>query len=259
MLKLTFTAAIFLALAYLIFCAMLFVMQRSMLYYPTPETTNQESEVTWLEHDGNKLKVWNIQGSGDDAIIYFGGNAEDVALNIAQLKRLLPTQSIYLHNYRGYGGSSGSPSESALFNDAIALYDKVAQDHKDIAVIGRSLGTGVAVYLASQRPVQKLTLVTPFDSMARVASGIYPFIPVSLLLHDNYNSLDYAQELKSETLILIAEHDEVIPRERTDSLVKVLPRDSTTVKVILNTDHNTISNSRTYEKALVYFFLTEKA
>ncbi len=254
MLKLALTAFLLLCVAYLTVCALLFIMQRSMLYYPTLPVTHTEAETIWLKHENHSLKVWRIQGTGSEAIIYFGGNADDVALNIPQLKQLFPKHTIYLHNYRGYGGSSGTPSETALFADACALYDQIKPSHTGVAVIGRSLGTGVAAYLASRRPISQLALVTPFDSMVNVASDIYPFFPVSLLLRDKYTSLHYASDFTSKTLVLIAENDEIIPRKRTDALVRALEASQTTVEVIPNTDHNTIGNSLLYEKALIRFF-----
>ncbi|MCW8984402.1 MAG: hypothetical protein OQK55_03600, partial [Thermoanaerobaculales bacterium] len=95
----------------------------------------------WLEHDGERLKVWHAAGTGRRALIYFGGNAEDVSHNIGQLKRLLPSYHLYLHNYRGYGGSSGAPGEQAILADSLALYERVREQHDEVAVIGRSLGT----------------------------------------------------------------------------------------------------------------------
>ncbi len=224
-----------------------------MLYYPTPSVNSSEAQVIMLSHQDQSLKVWHIPGSSDRAFIYFGGNAEDVALNIPQFKRLFPQYSIYLHNYRGYGGSTGKASETALFSDAGALYDYVKTKHREISVIGRSLGTGVAVYLASIKEVSRLVLVTPFDSMVNLARNYYFLVPVSLLLKDKFDSLRRAGRLVTPTLVLIAEYDEVIPRKRADSLVSALKQEMTGVEVIKGAGHNTIGSSPQYEKALSVF------
>lgn len=254
MLKISVTGILIFSAAYLAVCALLYFMQRNLLYFPTLPVSSKDAEAIMFENDNETLKIWHLRGTGTKALIYFGGNAEDVALNIPQFRRLFPEYHVYLHNYRGYGGSSGKPTEKALFSDACVLYDMVAQHHTDIAIMGRSLGTGVAVYLASQRPVNRLALITPYDSMTNVAADHYPFFPVTFLLHDRYDSLERAGKLTAETLILIAQHDEVIPRKRTDALIAALMNEVTIVEVIDATDHNTIGSAVTYEKALSSFF-----
>ena len=254
MLKFSLTAVLLLLAAYLAVCAALFILQRTMLYYPTPAVTTSEAEVIWLKSGDQNLKVWHIRRAGSRALLYFGGNAEDVALNIPLFKRLFPEHSLYLLNYRGYGGSSGSPTETGLFADSLALYALAAQSHTEIDVIGRSLGTGVAVYLAVNRPVRRLALVTPYDSMTNVASALYPFLPVSWLLRDRYDSLGRAASLSAQALVLVAENDEVIPRQRTDALIAALRPENTRVKVIASAGHNSIGNSPSYEQALTDFF-----
>jgi hypothetical protein len=81
-----------------------------------------------------------------------------------------------------------------LFSDALAIYDRIKKDHQQIIAIGRSLGTGVAVYLAAQREIEKLVLVTPFDSLRSVAQEIYPIYPISLILKESYRSIEYAEK-----------------------------------------------------------------
>ncbi|OEU47153.1 MAG: hypothetical protein BA866_03640 [Desulfobulbaceae bacterium S5133MH15] len=253
MIKVTLWMVFLAAVSYLIMCVLLYARQRSMIYYPTPPTDSGEAKVIWLSHQGQSLKVWHIPGSSDRALIYFGGNAEDVAMNIPQFKRLFPEYAIYLHNYRGYGGSTGKTSEAALFSDAGALYDYVKTEHREIAVIGRSLGTGVAVFLASEKKVSRLVLVTPYDSMVNLARNYYFLVPVSLLLEDKFDSLSRAGRLATPTLMLIAEYDEVIPRKRADSLVSALNPETIRVEVVKGAGHNTIGSYPQYEKALNAF------
>jgi len=234
-------------------CVLLYTRQRSMLYYPTPEVNSSEALAIRLSNQGQNLKVWYVQRDTDQALIYFGGNAEDVSFNISQFRRLFPHHSIYLHNYRGYGGSSGHPTEESLYSDATALYEYAIKQHQKITVMGRSLGTGVAVYLASQREVKRLVLVTPFDSMVNVASHYYPFIPVSLLLKDRYESIKRAGVLDMPVLVVAADRDEVIPRSSTDRLVSVLPPGNTIVTVISGANHNSIGSFPQYEESLRTF------
>jgi pimeloyl-ACP methyl ester carboxylesterase len=100
----------------------------------------------------------------------------------AFIQRSVSDYAVYLLNYRGFGGSGGSPSEEAIAEDALALFDQVYASHPQIAVVGRSLGSGVAVRLASQRPVQQLILVTPYNSLEEIAEQQYPWLPVKWLL-----------------------------------------------------------------------------
>src|SRR5258707_11958849 len=112
------------------------------------------------------------------ALIYFGGNAEDVSQDIPDLADALPDRAIYALHYPGYGGSAGSPSQKAIFAASLALFDRVHAEHQNVVVVGRSLGSGVTVWIASQRSIARIILVTPFDSLADVASEQYRFVPV---------------------------------------------------------------------------------
>ena len=153
-------------------------------------------------------------------------------------------------HYRGYGGSSGTPSEAVLHDDALALFDKVRAAHADVMVMGRSLGSGVAVRLASQRPVNRLVLVTPYDSIEDIAASQFPFFPIRWLLRDKFDSGRHAPRLAIPVFILVAEHDEVIPRSSSEQLHARFAKGMAQLKVIPRTGHNTISESPVYAEAL---------
>ena len=144
-------------------CVALFSFQRSLIYFPQPSAFDTPSTTLTLPVPGAELVVSIRPHAGQKALIYFGGNAEDVSSNLSSFSGAFPDYAIYLLHYRGYGGSSGKASEEMLHADAQALFDKVHAQHPNIAVVGRSLGSGVAIRLASQRPVSRLVLVTPFD------------------------------------------------------------------------------------------------
>lgn len=251
-----FSWILFLPLAaYISLCIYLYLVQRSILYYPTPPADSTRAAALYFTNDNHSLKVWHIERESGKALIYFGGNAEDVSQTIPHFMHLFPDHSLYLLNYRGYGGSSGKPTEKALFSDAAALYDSIRDRYTEIAVKGRSLGTGVAVYLASTRPVSRLLLVTPFDSMASVAGHYYPYLPVNLFLQDRYDSIRLAGAIRIPTLVLIAEYDNIIPRENSDNLAETLDPEITTIAVIDDTDHNDIGVSPDYERAIRKFMV----
>ena len=157
-------------ITYAVIVAFLYFGQRQMLYMPTPENTSVNEDSIRLQSGTETLKIWQV-GTGMHALIYFGGNAEDVAFNIPEFKQYFPDHTLYLVNYRGYGGSTGKPTETGLVEDAVNIYDKLINQHQHITVMGRSLGSLVAVQLAARRDINKLVIVTPFDSVLNIGEG----------------------------------------------------------------------------------------
>jgi len=177
-------------------------------------------EIFLKARDGTKLHAWHLRGSGP-LIFYFGGNAEEVSWMVEETGNT-PGFSWLLADYRGYGLSEGSPGESALISDAIEWFDHMTMqpgvEANRSVVFGRSLGSGIAVALAAQRPVARLILATPYDSLAAVAKRHYWYLPVDLLLKHRFDSIVLAPALKQPLLCLIAERDEVIPRVHGERL-----------------------------------------
>lgn len=239
-------------LVYVGFGGLLYVAQRSMMYLPAAENAADDTPFEQIDVDGATLKVWVVGDREDDALIYFGGNAEDVYYNVVDFRRHLPETTVYLVNYRGYGGSSGSPSEQALFADALQLFDRLSPRHARLAAMGRSLGSGVAVYLAAERPVDRLLLVTPPDSALAVARRLYPIYPVGVMLKDRYESVAYAPHVTAPTRVLIAEHDRVIPRAHSERLVDAFVVEPEAI-VIDGSGHNDLSLFDAYWHAVAGF------
>jgi uncharacterized protein len=233
-------------LVYVGFGAVLYVAQRDLIYLPVAETT-ADLPVEYVESDDERLKLWRV-GPPDApaAVLYFGGNAENVVFNAAAMKRVLPGQAVYLVNYRGYGGSTGEPSEEALLRDALSLFDHLADRHTAISAIGRSLGSGVAVYLASERPVDRLVLVTPFDSLVEVARGFYPLYPLDWLLKDRYQSVVHAAGVAADSLLLVAGRDRITPPARALALADALDGARVELVTLDHAGHNDISAEPRY-------------
>jgi len=194
-----------------------------------------------------------VSRPGDRALVYFGGNAEDVAGNVELFAEAFPDRSLFLVNYRGYGGSSGRPTEAGLVADALAVFDHVQQEHPAVAVMGRSLGSGIAVQLATSRPVDRLVLVTPYDSLVNVAREYFRWLPVGLLLRDRYDSVSRAHQVKTPVLMVIADEDEIIPRERSDALAAAFAPGQPRVVVVPAVGHNTLDLSPEYLGAVREF------
>lgn len=226
---------------YLVICAGLYFAQRPLIYHPTP-SQGAESAASKLKLavDGAQLAITANPKQGESALIYFGGNMEDVSWSLPLFSKLFPDYAIYLPHYRGYSDSTGEPTEHALHADALALFDNISTQHSRIVVVGRSLGSGVAVRLASQRPVSRLVLVTPFDSIENVAKGKFPLFPISLLLVDKFESWRFAPKVTAPTLVVAAENDQVIPYANTERLYNSFSGNIATLKVIPNRNHDDI-------------------
>ncbi|WP_445178833.1 alpha/beta hydrolase [Pseudomonas sp. McL0111] len=231
-------------IVYLLLCAALFVFQRSLIYFPQPGTVNAAD--TLVKMPDADIRVSTREHSGPKALIYFGGNAEDVSRNLPGFAEAFPDYALYLMNYRGFGGSGGSPSEEAIAEDALALFDQVYASHPQITVIGRSLGSGVAVRLASQRPATQLILVTPFNSLVEIATRQYPWVPVQWLLKDRFESGKYAAHISVPTLLLAASDDQVVPRASSQRLLGNFGKGVATLRVVPDSGHNSISERREY-------------
>ena len=135
---------------YGVLCVFMYLQQRAMMYFPSSENTTPLAKHFWLTSEGQQLKVWQLN-QGKDAVLYFGGNAEAVEYNIPLFTSILQDKTVYLVNYRGYGGSSGKPTQQALFADALAVYDEIESKHATVSVIGRSLGSGVQLLAQGQQ------------------------------------------------------------------------------------------------------------
>jgi len=237
-------------LVYVAACAALYFGQRRLMYFPQPNNFDTASSTQKVSVPGADLVLSVRPHAGPKALLYFGGNGEDVSANLASFSSAFPDRAIYLMHYRGYGGSTGEPTEAALHADALALFDRVHAEHADVAVVGRSLGSGVALRLASERPASRLVLVTPYDSIQEIAARQFSWFPVRWLLQDKYESWRDAPKIRVPTLLLGAEFDEVIPRASTERLEAAFAKGVATLVFIPGAGHNTISETPQYLAAL---------
>ncbi len=235
--------------AYLLAAVLIFVYQRDFIYYPSLKYDHLLTIEQFL-NDNEQIEVVVLNEDKEKAILYFGGNGESVVHNSPDFAKAFPQHTIYLVNYRGYAGSSGEASEKALYADAVYIFDRIKNRHESISVVGRSLGSGIATFLASTRAINKLVLVTPFDSIEQIAQDTFPFYPISILLKDKYDSADRIKDVESSTLVILAEHDKVIPLKYSARLIAAFPPHQITVKTILAVGHNDLSNTEEY-----YFLL----
>ena len=231
-------------------CLVCLVFQRSFIYMPTPVTPAHAAAFT-LDVPDAKVRISARAHDGPKALVYFGGNAEDVAYTVPELAELFPERAIYGMHYRGYSGSSGRPAEAALRSDARALFELVHARHPDVIVVGRSLGTSLAIQLAAEQPVSRLVLITPFESILSIAKRVAPFLPMSLLLRDKYESWRFAPRVTCPTSVIAASHDELVPLADTRRLVAGFSPGVATLRVVEGSDHNSVSAEAEFREALV--------
>ncbi|MEM8771217.1 MAG: alpha/beta hydrolase [Pseudomonadota bacterium] len=253
MLSLLKNALLITVALYFLACAALYFFQNRLLYYPTPETKTAQADEFTISNDGLTLKIWKVDAGNRRVIFYFGGNAETVQRNIAPLRETVSDADLYLMNYRGYGGSEGAPSEQGVYSDALALYDAIAPNYDEIIVIGRSLGSGVATYLAANRSVSHIVLITPYDSIANVAQAKFPIFPVKLLIRDRYDSAGRAENLSAPVLMILAENDAVIPRHHSDALASAIRNAPVETVTVEDTNHLSVSSKPEFWSALRAF------
>lgn len=240
--------------------AFLFFYQDDFLYQPSEEYPVDESikypddyGVKYFLNEGQKLKAVVLKPSKENAIIYFGGSGEAMAATAPQFIGVFPNHALYLVDYRGYAGSTGEPSERAFYSDALAIYDELSDQYGEVSVIGFSLGSGVATYLASKRALHSLSLVAPYDSMLSLAQELYPFYPISILLEDKYDSIGRVDNVSEKALIIVAEWDQAIPYKLTRRLIDAFPTEQIKVKMIDGVGHNSLTGTDEYYSLLREF------
>jgi pimeloyl-ACP methyl ester carboxylesterase len=257
--KLFLETATLLLLLFVGMTALLYLFQSRMIFFPQPTALANRSRYAAdeirLANENTTLSGWFFKdeiGPDQPLIVYYGGNAEDVSLNFGDLGRFR-TRSFLFMNYRGYGDSDGRPSEKALLDDAVFVLDHLLTtegiDPAHVVLMGRSLGSGVAVHAAARRAVGGVILVTPFDSLVSVARTHYPFFPVGWLLRHRFDSASLAPNITIPALFLTAAHDQVVPVRLAGNLERVWGGPVTTVRVE-STDHNTIQTSPAYWDAI---------
>jgi hypothetical protein len=241
------------------------ILQGRLIFYPQ-RISDKEAEmlmkrnsrvepISLKTHDNLTIRGWflkNSLSSKSPVILYFGGNAEEVSYLLDYTEKIKGWSWVIM-NYRGYGLSEGKPSEKNLYRDAITLYDYFVKrddiDKERIAVMGRSLGTGVATYLAQTRKTSAVILVSPYDSLVSVGKSIFPFLPVNLILRHRFDSLSRAPFITVPLLVLVASDDNIIPVQYSRKLAEKWGAAYSLI-IIKGEDHNTIHDNANYWEAI---------
>jgi uncharacterized protein len=215
---------------------MIYIFQERLIFYPQglsgeeaeqlAANDEEVEEMAFQSRDGTILHGWLLQASEekDDGglLIYYGGNGEELSGQIPGMKENLPEWSVLLVNYRGYGKNEGSPREGKLYEDALEIFDETKKRYPDkqVVLMGRSIGTAVALKTAAEREVEGMILVSPFDSLNEVAKLHYPFLPIDILLRYSFDSRNRIEEINAPILAMAGGEDGIIPEERTLRLLQ---------------------------------------
>ncbi|SDY21696.1 hypothetical protein SAMN04487939_101295 [Lysobacter sp. yr284] len=245
------------AAGYVSICGWMYFKQRDLMYFPQNTRLGADMTDYTVERGDAVLRGWRLNAGREKALIYFGGNAERIENMRETLAQWFPDRTIYLLSYRGFGASDGAPAEPELFADALAIFDQVAREHprQPVSVIGRSLGSGVASFVAGKRPVERLALVTPFDSLGDTAQAHYRWLPTRWLVRDRYDSIANLRGYFGPILVVRASDDDVIPPPNTTRLVHSLQTRPQGVEVVQlkGADHHNIGTYPEYGQALREF------
>jgi pimeloyl-ACP methyl ester carboxylesterase len=184
-------------------------------------------------------------------ILGFGGNAWNADAAAATLHALYPRAHVIAFHYRGYAPSTGSPSAAAITRDSLLIHDRLKRRFPEapIVTVGFSIGSGVAAYLAKERPLAGAILVTPFDSLARVAADHYRWLPVRLLFRHEMKAAQWLGKSRARVAILAAERDTLILPGRTEALRKALPNLAFD-RVIPGAGHNDVYDHPAFASAM---------
>ncbi len=209
---------------YALICLFMWAFQRQLLY--APETDIQPPAAYGLRDfqdlrlrasDGVRIQVWrHTANAGYPTIVYFHGNGGNLAGRAPYYQMLADAGfGVLALSYRGYGNSEGSPSEQGFYRDARATLKyastQLALQPRDIIIYGESIGTGVAVQMATETPCAALVLQSPYTSIDALARDHYPWLPVSLLLKDHFDSLSKISRIRAPLLVFHGDDDPVVP------------------------------------------------
>ena len=178
-------------------------------------------------------------------VLYFSGNANNVLEFLDNIATKIKNFNFIGFNYPGYAGSEGKPCERCILKYACEIFDK----YKPEIIIGRSLGSAVATYVASKRKIKKLILITPFDSIEEIAKIKYPFLPVKLMLKHKFKEIDWIKKVKAPVYVILAENENLIPKKCIENLLINIPN-LKSIKVIKNSTHTDILQHKTIIKIL---------
>lgn len=223
-------------LLYAAFVFFLYINQRQLIYFPyhfspSPEEAGvpEMKVVTLKTEDGLNLTAWYRSPARRKlpTLVYLHGNAGSIGLRGGIVKPFLDAgYGVLLVTYRGYSGNPGKPDEKGLYQDGRAairfLHSQNVPD-SCIVLYGESIGTAVAIQIATEYQVGGLILQSPFLSLGAIGQFHYPFLPVKWVIKDSFNSLKKVGQIHSPTLVLYGKNDDIIPPKFSIQIFEAIP------------------------------------
>lgn len=251
-------------LGYLTLCALLYVMQDSLIFHPsnqlsgisgTPQTLGMNYEDVYLNSgDGGKIHGWYIpHAEAKGTLLFLHGNAGNISHRLQTLEIFHQLHlNVFIIDYQGYGLSKGTPSEQACYKDALAAWHYLVSErqvNKDkIILFGRSMGGGVASWLADKHDAALLVLESTFLSIPDMAKRLYPVFPVSILSRTHFDTASRLQTISIPVIVIHSEEDEIVPFFHGKQLYESANEPKLLFK--LTGDHNTgfLQNKPAYQQ-----------
>jgi hypothetical protein len=229
-------------------------LQDRFIYFPSTDVVDPTGDIELVlieTADGEKLRAWGRPAdAGKPTFLYLGGNAGRPELETGRWRRIAESGAGFLApSYRGYSGSTGTPSEAGLHLDAAAAYERLIADGvapEDIVIHGFSLGSAVATKLAMERDARALILEAPLTSVADVAWRRAPFIPYGLFLRSRFPSREWIKTVDEPILIVHGDADRVIPFEQGERMARLATAPATFV-AMPGSDHATLVRDGLYD------------
>ncbi|WP_400073233.1 alpha/beta hydrolase [Zobellia russellii] len=252
---------IILVIVYVLIAFLAYTYQERLVFFPSKMPLNHTydfcqdfEEFNLTTDDGAKLNAVHIkQDSSKGLILYFHGNSGNIShlIHVANLFSAKGYESI-LVDYRTYGKSTGKVSEAALYTDAQLFYDYAKQRYqeKEIILYGRSFGTGIATWLASENEPEKLVLESPFYSAVALGKHRFPFLPIDWLSNFRFPSNEYIKQVECPIYIFHGKEDNVIPYESAEKLFAAIPGNNKELFSISNAGHNYLQDFKVFKEGM---------
>ncbi len=243
--------------------------QRSLMYFPDKAVkelneynlgATQETMLT--TKDGVKIHTWYHLPSkqGMPMVIYLHGNSGHLGKRELKYKELIDMgYGLIAISWRGFGKSEGEQSEEGLYNDArtsIEFLKQLGFNTEDTIIIGESLGSGLAVKMATENKFKGVFLITPYTSIADRAQEIYWYLPVKMLIKDNYKNLEFIDQINSPVLIVHGTEDDIIPHSHSEQLIDKAQEPKRLI-IYPNKGHNNLDTRELYNEMTKFFNISD--
>lgn len=248
---------------WVLFATTIYALQDDLMFSPRSLSLDRaaavkqqypRAEEVYIQVGTDMLHGWFLPASSSAqaplVLLFYGQGGE--ASRYFPMAEKIPEASWAFINYRGYGWSTGAPSQDALFSDAVTIFDYFAQhrlvDKNRIVALAGSLGTGPAVYLAANRPLAAVVLFSPYDAIAGgVAQDLIPFVPTKKLLRNSFDVVKYAQAAQSPVFAVVGDADQVIRPDRSYRLLESWAQEKVQRVVVGGTHYSIYEDSETWE------------